>query len=80
MAGKKEASFENNLTKLEEIVDKLENNELPLEEALKLFQEGVVLNKLCTAQLGSAEKAVKKVMEQNDGSYTLENLQEVGKE
>lgn len=80
MAGKKEASFETNLAKLEEIVDKLENNELPLEEALKLFQAGVALNKLCATQLGAAEKAVKKVMEQNDGSYTLENLQEVGKE
>lgn len=82
MAGKtgKKNSFEANLAKLEEIVETLENNELPLEEALALFQEGVALQKLCAGQLDAAEKQVHKVMEKADGTFQLELLQEVGKE
>lgn len=76
MAVKKAVDFETNLQKLEEIVDKLENNDLPLEEALKLFQEGVALNKACAEQLGKVEKEVKKVVEKSNGSYTLETLEE----
>lgn len=81
MAGKaKEASFETNLAKLEEIVNKLENQDVPLDEALKLFQEGVALNKSCAEKLQQVEKEVKKVVEKGDGSYTLEDFEEVEKE
>ncbi len=81
MAGKaKEASFETNLAKLEEIVSKLENQDVPLDEALKLFQEGVALNKSCAEKLQQVEKEVKKVVEKGDGSYTLEDFEEVEKE
>ena len=81
MAGKaKEASFETNLAKLEEIVSKLENQDVPLDEALKLFQEGVALNKSCAEKLQQVEKEVKKVVEKCDGSYTLEDFEEVEKE
>jgi exodeoxyribonuclease VII small subunit len=78
-AKSKEASFEANLAKLEEIVDKLENQDIPLEEALKLFQEGVALNKSCAEKLTQVEKEVKKVVEKTDGSYSLDNFEEADK-
>ena len=79
MAGKtikKEVSFEDNLAKLEEIVDKLENQDIPLDDALQLFQEGVELNKNCAEKLSQVEKEVKKVVEKVDGSYSLTNFEE----
>ncbi len=79
MAGKtikKEVSFEDNLAKLEEIVDKLENQDIPLDDALQLFQEGVELNKNCAEKLSQVEKEVKKVVEKADGSYSLTNFEE----
>ena len=75
MAGKKqkaEQNFENSLAQLEEIVAKLESNDLPLDEALALFKEGVELNKFCGEKLQKAQEEVKKVVEQEDGSYQLD--------
>ena len=75
MTGKKKSEqqdFESSLAKLEEIVDKLENNDLPLDEALALFKEGVELNKFCAGKLKSAEAEVKKVVEKEDGSYQMD--------
>ena len=54
--------FESRLTRLEEIVEKMENGELPLEESLKLFEEGVKLTKDCHKQLSDAELKVKQLL------------------
>ncbi len=51
-------SFEQNLDRLEGIVKRLEESELPLEEALKLFEEGTVLSAGCKRQLEEAEHRV----------------------
>lgn len=51
--------FEKRLNRLEEIVGKMETNELPLEEALKLFEEGIKLSRECNTQLTEAEQKVK---------------------
>ena len=51
--------FEKNLKRLEEIVQKLENGELQLEESLKLFEEGVKISRQCNEKLSEAEKKVK---------------------
>jgi exodeoxyribonuclease VII small subunit len=51
--------FEKNLKRLEEIVQKLENGELQLEESLKLFEEGVKISRQCNDKLTEAEKKVK---------------------
>ncbi len=75
MTGKKKTAaqdFESSLGKLEEIVDKLESSDLPLDEALALFKEGVELNKFCAAKLKTTEEEVKKVVEKEDGTYQLE--------
>jgi exodeoxyribonuclease VII small subunit len=57
-AAKKAASFEQSLKRLEEIVDKLEGEELALEDSLKLFEEGVKLAEACSSRLDDAEKKV----------------------
>ena len=51
-------SFEKNITRLEEIVGVLEKNELPLDEMITVFGEGVELSKACTKQLTEAEGKV----------------------
>ena len=57
-------TFEEKLTKLTEIVEKLEaGNELPLEDSLKLFEEGVNLVSSCREMLEKAEQRVENVLE-----------------
>ena len=58
MAPKKETSFESSLKRLEQIVTKLEGDELSLEDSLKLFEEGVKLADACGKRLDEAEKKV----------------------
>ena len=51
--------FEQNLNKLEEIVEKMESGNLSLDESLKAFEEGVRLSKDCNEKLNQAEQKVK---------------------
>lgn len=54
----KKRSFEQNMLRLEEIVSLLERGEAPLEESLKLFEEGTGLMKQCSTLLDKAEQKV----------------------
>ncbi len=63
-----EPEFEKSLGRLEEIVKKLENGNLSLEEAMKLFEEGVQLSRSCQKQLEEAEKRVEMLVKKADGS------------
>lgn len=65
-------SFEESLKKLETIVDKLEKGDLALEEALKLFEEGVNLSEACKQELEAAEGKVEVLVKQRDGSLKPE--------
>jgi len=51
-------TFENSVKKLEEIVSKLENNEITLEESIEIYKEGVTLLSSCKKQLETAEMVV----------------------
>jgi exodeoxyribonuclease VII small subunit len=53
-----EPSFEEALSQLEALVARLEAGELPLEEALRVFEEGVRLTRLCATRLEDAERRV----------------------
>lgn len=55
-------SFEKKLTRLEEIVQKMENGELSLDDSLKLFEEGVKLSRDCNKELTEAEQKVQKLV------------------
>lgn len=54
--------FEKKLSRLDEIVQKMEKGELGLEDSLKLFEEGVKLSRECQTQLSEAEVKVKKLV------------------
>jgi len=60
--------FEDSLNKLEKIVSKLEDGEIPLEESLKLFEEGIRLSRLCNQKLAEAEKRVEILMKGKNGA------------
>ena len=51
-------SFKNSLARLEEITNLLESEEIELEEALKLYEEGIILSRFCLNSLKSAELKV----------------------
>ena len=61
-------SFEENMQRLEQIVRAMERGDVPLEESLKLFQEGTELVRSCGKLLDEAELQVKKIMTAADGS------------
>jgi exodeoxyribonuclease VII small subunit len=67
-------SFEESLKKLETIVDQLEKGDLPLEDSLKLFEEGVGLSALCKQELDAAEGKVQILIKQRDGSLRPESF------
>ncbi len=67
-------SFEADLARLEEIVASLEAEELTLDAALALFQEGVERLRGAAAHLSRAEAQVKQLVEQSDGSFTLDDF------
>jgi len=62
-------SFEDAMKRLEEIVQMLENGNLPLEESLKIFEEGMELIKFCTNKLEEAEKKVTILVQESGGGY-----------
>ena len=64
----KNASFESNMQRLEQIVRAMERGDVALEESLKLFQEGTELVRACGKLLDEAELQVKKIMTAPDGS------------
>lgn len=67
MAAKKELNFEESLKKLEEIVKKLESGEVPLDDAIKEFNEAMILAQNCDQKLKNAEEAITKIVNA-DGS------------
>ena len=68
------ANFESNMQRLEQIVRALERGDVPLEESLRLFQEGTDLVGKCGKLLDDAELQVSKVVTTADGSPTLEEM------
>ena len=67
MAGKKKMSFEEQITRLEEIVAALEKGDAQLADSLALFEEGTKLAASCTAMLDEAEQKVVALMKGPDG-------------
>jgi exodeoxyribonuclease VII small subunit len=64
----KEANnFEGAMKRLEEIVEQLEKGEIPLEETLSLFEEGVRLSRFCREKLDEAEKRVDILLKDEGG-------------
>lgn len=60
-----ELSFEESLEKLEEIVNKLETGDVPLDDAIDEFTKAMELVKLCNTKLNNAEEAIAKIVQDN---------------
>jgi|SRR5882672_1402706 len=69
--GSKETRFEDALGRLETIVKELEDGDLPLEESLRLFEEGVRLTRLCAARLDEAQRRIDLLSKGTEGEVTL---------
>lgn len=67
MAEKKKMSFEENIEKLEEILARLEDEKLPLDTAVKLYEEGMKLISACNRSLEDAERRIKILTRGEDG-------------
>lgn len=64
---KKDDRFEDQLARLEEIVDRLEDESVGLEEALGLFENGMDLARRCRARLEEVEQRVTQLLETENG-------------
>ena len=69
-------TFEDSMTRLEQIVRAMERGDVPLEETLKLFQEGTELVQRCQKLLDDAILQVKKIMVAQDGSPLEEDFRD----
>jgi exodeoxyribonuclease VII small subunit len=67
-----EPTFELALQQLEQIVQKLEKGELPLEESLRLYEEGIRLSRLCHGKLEEAEGRIEVLMKDARGEPVLD--------
>lgn len=67
-------SFEKDLERLEQVVKDLEEGDLPLDESLKRFEEGVRLARACEKALTQAEKRIEALVKDDDGNLVAEPL------
>lgn len=63
--------FEQAMARLESIVAELERGELPLDESLRIFEEGIRLSKTCLKMLNEAEKKVEILVQDKNGKKSL---------
>ncbi|KRD89449.1 exodeoxyribonuclease VII small subunit [Bacillus sp. Root147] len=75
MATNKEYTFEEAMEQLETIVNKLEEGDVPLEEAIQQFQEGMTLSKFCHDRLQYIEKQMETILRE-DGTLEPFSVQE----
>jgi len=71
MSDKKKINLEKSLTDLEDLVEELESGDLPLEKAMKKFEEGIKLTRGCQAALKEAEQKVE-ILLKSAGGEALE--------
>ena len=67
MSKKEELSFEELIEKLENITNKLEKEQLSLDESVKLFEQGMQISKECNSKLEDAEKKITILINQDNG-------------
>jgi exodeoxyribonuclease VII small subunit len=65
----KKISFEQALSRLEEIVKELENGTAELDKSLDMFEEGIKLVKLCSSKLDDAEQRISILTKNSEGGY-----------
>jgi exodeoxyribonuclease VII small subunit len=68
------AQFEEKLTALEAVVERLERGELTLEDSVRLFEEGVLLSSACKVELEKAEGRIQILVETQNGGMRVAEL------
>ena len=63
-------TFEHAMKKLEQIVQDLESGDMPLEKAIKTFEDGIQLSKFCSEKLDETEKRITILMQSPDGELS----------
>lgn len=71
-----ELSFEEAMEKLEAIVQKLEEGDVPLETAISYYQDGMNLSKLCSNKLKTVQEKMVTIMDENGELDTFEIVEE----
>lgn len=71
-----EKKFEAALARLEELVKELEQGDLPLEQSLKLFEEGIKLSRICNRRLEDAERRVEILLKDEAGNVVAQLFDE----
>ncbi len=74
MTAKKNINLEKSLADLEALVEELESGDLPLEKAMKKFEEGIKLTRGCQAALKEAEQKVEILLKSAGGDESMENF------
>jgi exodeoxyribonuclease VII small subunit len=72
---KAENTFENSFTRLEQILEKLESENVSLEETIELYEEGLKLTKFCYDKLSKAELRIKEITNSANGDLEIKNYQ-----
>jgi len=72
-------SFEAAMAELEQLVDRIERADLPLDESLKLFEKSSFLSKWCMEFLKKAEKRIKLLVPNPEGGFELEDIEDIDK-
>jgi exodeoxyribonuclease VII small subunit len=67
-------TFEQTMEELEQVVRQLENGDIPLEESLDLFEQGIKLTKSCQTMLDSAEKKVSMLVAGENGKIEKQDF------
>lgn len=65
--GMAKKTFEQSMKQLEQIVQELESGDLPLEQALKKFEEGMELSRFCSQKLDETERRITQLMQNSSG-------------
>ena len=68
-------SYETDIARIETIVGELERSEVPLDDALRLFEEGIERLRAASAALVQVEARVRKLIEESDGGFTLADFE-----
>jgi exodeoxyribonuclease VII small subunit len=69
-------TFEDSIKRIEEIVESLERGDVPLDEAVSLYEEGIQLSKTCGEKLKAAELRIKKLSKNMKGQFEVSDLKE----
>ncbi len=71
-----EKKFDAAMARLEEIVTELEKGDIPLEQSLKLFEEGIKLARICQTRLREAERKVEILLKDASGNLVRKPFEE----